>query len=190
MCTNGRGGERRESLSVPNYVCNFLPVRKHFARISPASPFPALASQKELWQALGHAGLSQIARPKLEKRCPGLSCSLQPVSLTPLHHPPATPPCLPTLTLLWGQGPVPKAALPRYWRRLSPDRFVPEPWKCPRSMDFFYWAPRYLHIMVIRNATPLDRAVPTPHDSAPLASEVPTSRARAADLLWDKGKLV
>lgn len=55
-------------------------------------------------------------------------------------------------------------------------------------MAFFYWAPHYSHIMGIRNVTSLEMAVPTPHDSACLASVAPTSRAGKTDLLGDNGK--
>lgn len=53
----------------------------------------------EPWAALVSARFPGQTR---EERCPGPSCSLQPVSLVPLCHPSSAPSTSPTLPLLGG----------------------------------------------------------------------------------------
>lgn len=46
-------GKERGPFGAQVCVCNFLPVRKHSAQISSASPFPALAPQEEVAASRG-----------------------------------------------------------------------------------------------------------------------------------------
>lgn len=87
---------------------------------------------------------------------------MQLVSLPPLHHPDTAPPDAHQPGLCSGGRNQCGAALPRCWRKLSPDRFALEPWNCPRSMAFSYWAPHYPRITDIRNSTPLETVGPCP----------------------------
>lgn len=126
----GRGESPFQQLSV----CVQLPASEEtFVQISPGSPFPALASQEELAVSRGpHWPQPDFPGQTRKERCPGLSCSLQPVSLRPPAPPPphSHHPCPPGLCS-GGRKPH-RAALPGCWRRQDPDRFAPELWLCPR----------------------------------------------------------
>ena len=93
----GRGESPFQQLSV----CVQLPASEEtFVQISPGSPFPALASQEELAVSRGpHWPQPDFPGQTREERCPGLSCSLQPVSLRPPAPPPPRShhPCPPGL---------------------------------------------------------------------------------------------